>query len=68
MTKNSMCRAKTEQTSVPPQPAGFSNSDAAVVFPEQESTRGFAHPTDTKRPERGVLGGALDWIAGIVGR
>lgn len=53
--------------------ANFSNNDISVLFPDQETTRDFAHEKNTKAPEGvatgastgGVIGGALGWIAGI---
>lgn len=49
--------------------ASFSNNDISVLFPDQGTTRDFAHEKNTKAPEGavtgGVIGGALGWIAGI---
>src|SRR5512140_1883486 len=53
--------------------ANFSSNDISVLFPDQGTTRDFAHEKNTKAPEGavagagtgGVLGGALGWIAGI---
>ena len=53
--------------------AGFSYNDVSVLFPDQTSTRDFAHEKHTKAPEGaatgagtgGLLGGALGWLAGI---
>ena len=53
--------------------AGFSNNDISVLFPDEGTTRDFAHESHTKAPEGavtgattgGVIGGALGWIAGI---
>ena len=53
--------------------AGFSNNDISVLFPDEGTTRDFAHEANTKAPEGavtgattgGVIGGALGWIAGI---
>lgn len=53
--------------------ANFSNNDISVLFPDQDTTRDFAHEKNTKAPEGavagagtgGVLGGALGWVAGI---
>lgn len=53
--------------------AGFSNNEISVLFPDEGTTRDFAHETNTKAPEGavtgattgGVIGGALGWIAGI---
>jgi hypothetical protein len=55
------------------QAAGFSSNDVSVLFPDQQSTRDFAHEKNTKAPEGiatgagtgGVVGGALGWLAGI---
>lgn len=51
----------------------FSNNDISILFPDQESTRDFAHEKNTKAPEGiatgagtgGVVGGVLGWLAGI---
>jgi hypothetical protein len=53
--------------------ANFSNNDISVLFPDQGTTRDFAHEKSTKAPEGaltgagtgGVIGGTLGWIAGI---
>ncbi|MGA2743942.1 MAG: DUF3341 domain-containing protein [Candidatus Sulfotelmatobacter sp.] len=53
--------------------AGFSNNDISVLFPQNESTREFAHEKNTKAPEGAsagagtgvVLGGGLGWLVGI---
>ena len=53
--------------------AGFSSNDVSVLFPDQQTTRDFAHEANTKAPEGaatgaglgGLLGGALGWVAGI---
>lgn len=53
--------------------ASFSNNDISVLFPDQSTTRDFAHEKSTKAPEGavagagtgGIVGGALGWIAGI---
>jgi hypothetical protein len=53
--------------------AGYSNNDISVLFPDEGTTRDFAHETNTKAPEGavtgattgGIIGGALGWIAGI---
>jgi hypothetical protein len=53
--------------------AGFSNNDISVLFPDNETSRDFAHEKHTKAPEGiatgagtgGVVGGALGWLAGI---
>jgi hypothetical protein len=52
--------------------AGFTRDDVSVLFPDQESTREFAHEQHTKAPEGavtgasagGVLGGTLGWLVG----
>lgn len=53
--------------------AGFTNSAISVLFPDDESTRAFAHEKHTKAPEGtatgaatgGIIGGALGLLAGI---
>lgn len=53
--------------------ANFSSNDISVLFPDQGTSRDFAHEKSTKAPEGavagastgGVIGGALGWIAGI---
>ena len=53
--------------------SGFSNNDISILFPDQESTRDFAHEKNTKAPEGiatgagtgGIVGGTLGWLAGI---
>jgi hypothetical protein len=53
--------------------AGFSNNDISALFPDQGTSRDFAHEQNTKAPEGaavgagtgGLLGGALGWLAGI---
>jgi hypothetical protein len=53
--------------------AGFSNNDVSVLFPENQSTKEFAHEKNTKAPEGAtngagtgaVLGGGLGWLVGI---
>src|SRR5882757_9052906 len=53
--------------------ASFSSNDISVLFPDQDTTRDFAHEKNTKAPEGavvgagagGFIGGALGWIAGI---
>ena len=53
--------------------ATFSSNDISVLFPDQDTTRDFAHEKNTKAPEGAVvggstgavIGGALGWIAGI---
>ena len=52
---------------------GFTNSAISVLFPDNESTRAFAHEKATKAPEGtttgaatgGVIGGTLGLLAGI---
>ena len=52
---------------------GFSNDEVSALFPDQETSRDFAHEKQTKAPEGaitgagtgGVIGGALGWLAGI---
>jgi len=52
---------------------GFRNTDISVLFPDQTSSKDFAHHKDTKAPEGAttgatsgaVIGGALGWLAGI---
>lgn len=53
--------------------ANFSSNDISVLFPDQGTSRDFAHEKSTKAPEGavagagtgGAIGGALGWIAGI---
>lgn len=53
--------------------SGFSYDDISVLFPDQGTTKDFAHEKNTKAPEGattgavsgGVVGGALGWLAGI---
>ena len=53
--------------------ANFSNNDISVLFPDQATSRDFAHEKNTKAPEvavagastGGVVGGALGWLVGI---
>jgi hypothetical protein len=53
--------------------AGFSNGDVSVLFPDNQSTRDFAHEKNTKAPEGtatgvaagGTIGGTLGVLAGI---
>jgi hypothetical protein len=55
------------------QESNFSKNDISVLFPDQETTRDFAHEKNTKAPEGaitgvgtgGVIGGVLGWVAGI---
>jgi hypothetical protein len=66
-------RSQAEQIVAQLQSASFSNNDISVLFPDQATTRDFAHEKNTKAPEGAVtgastgavLGGALGWIAGI---
>jgi hypothetical protein len=53
--------------------ARFSNADVSVLFPDNESTKEFAHEKHTKAPEGtttgaaagGTIGGTLGLLAGI---
>ena len=36
--------------------AGFSNNDISVLFPDEGTTRDFAHEKNTKAPEGAVTG------------
>jgi hypothetical protein len=53
--------------------AGFSEDDISVLFPDQGTTRDFAHKKETKMPEGatigastgGAVGGAIGLLAGI---
>ncbi|HTH46839.1 MAG TPA: DUF3341 domain-containing protein [Candidatus Limnocylindria bacterium] len=53
--------------------ADFSRNDISVLFPDNGTTRDFAHEKNTKAPEGAVagagtgavIGGALGWIAGL---
>jgi hypothetical protein len=53
--------------------AGFSENDISVLFPDQGSTRDFAHKKETKMPEGatvgvtagGAIGGTIGLLAGI---
>lgn len=66
-------RAQAESIVTSLKDAGFSNNDISVLFPDEGTTRDFAHEKNTKAPEGavtgattgGVIGGALGWIAGI---
>jgi len=66
-------RVQAEQIVAQLKNSNFSNNDISVLFPDQATTRDFAHEKNTKAPEGavtgastgGLLGGALGWIAGI---
>ena len=66
-------RAQADQIVIQLKMANFSSSDISVLFPDQGTSRDFAHENNTKVPEGavagagtgGVIGGALGWIAGI---
>lgn len=66
-------RSQAEQIIDRLRSAGFSSNDISVLFPDDETTRDFAHEKHTKAPEGiatgagtgGVVGGALGWLAGI---
>jgi len=53
--------------------SGFSDADVSVLFPDNQSTRDFAHEKNTKAPEGtatgvaagGTIGGTLGLLAGI---
>lgn len=53
--------------------AGFSNNDVSALFPDNQSTKDFAHEKNTKAPEGAttgagtgaLLGGGLGWLVGI---
>jgi Protein of unknown function (DUF3341) len=53
--------------------AGFSNNDVSALFPDNQSSKDFAHEKHTKAPEGAtagagtgaLLGGGLGWLAGI---
>jgi len=53
--------------------AGFSSQDVSVLFPDNKTTREFAHEKNTKAPEGattgavagGAIGGTLGLLAGI---
>jgi len=69
----STSRMQAEQIVESLRTAGFSNNDISALFPDQATTRDFAHTKNTKAPEGiatgagtgGVVGGALGWLAGI---
>ena len=52
---------------------GFPNNDISALFPDQGTSRDFAHEKHTKAPEGvatgagtgGLLGGTLGWLAGL---
>jgi hypothetical protein len=66
-------RSQAEQIVDSLKRVNFSNSDISVLFPDQDTSRDFAHEKNTKAPEGvatgagtgGVIGGALGWLAGI---
>ncbi len=66
-------RAQAERIVGDLQAAHFSSDAISVLFPDQGTTRDFAHEKNTKAPEGavtgattgGVIGGTLGWIAGI---
>jgi hypothetical protein len=53
--------------------AGFTEQNISVLFPDQETSRDFAHDKRTQAPAGinfgagtgGILGGALGWIVGM---
>lgn len=53
--------------------ADFCSNDISVLFPDQGTSRDFAHEKNTKTPEGAVtgagtgcvIGGALGWLVGI---
>ena len=75
--KSVICIAKTQTQAIAIvdrlRTANFSENDISVLFPDQDSTKDFAHEQHTKAPEGattggvagGVLGGAFGWLAGI---
>ncbi len=77
MKKAVMCIVQTqiqaEAVVVSLQDAGFANGDIAVLFPNKEGTKDFAHEHNTKAPEGavagvgagGAIGGTLGLLAGI---
>ncbi len=66
-------RAQAEHTVLTLLTAGFSNDDVSVLLPDSESTKDFAHETNTKAPEGatagvaggGAIGGTIGLLAGI---
>lgn len=53
--------------------AGFSSNDISVLFPDQSTSKDFAHEKSTKAPEGATaggmagmgVGGILGWVAGF---
>jgi hypothetical protein len=53
--------------------AGFRNTDASILYPENSGNKDLAHEKNTKAPEGAaagagtgaIVGGALGWLAGI---
>jgi len=70
-----ICRSvsQLEQTVDELKRAGYRSDDISVLFPDNESTRDFAHEKHTKAPEGAVagagtglvVGGTLGWLVGI---
>src|SRR5260370_11766120 len=66
-------RAHAEEAVDALRTAGFRNSDISALLPDNVGTKDFAHEKNTKAPEgaatgattRGLLGGALGWLAGV---
>jgi len=77
MAKAVFCLARTETQAVEIvdrlKTAGFFPNDISVLFPDNTSTKDFAHEQHTKAPEGAatgagtgaLLGGALGWLVGI---
>lgn len=65
--------AQAEQLVAELERAGFSRDDISALFPDQRSSRDFAHEKNTKAPEGtvaggttgGVVGGTLGLLAGM---